>query len=150
MDEGLWLASGAYLPGETPVFSKESREDLVAFVQGAKDFYLNTTKGDALETFNDISSEFVNGNRYIAAYDFDGNLLAHPFRPEFIGKNRIEVKDINGVELVKDMMALAQSGGGFTYYFYADPAKNMTQGFKLAYVMKVDDTWWLGSGIYTS
>jgi polar amino acid transport system substrate-binding protein len=46
------------------------------------------------------------------------------------------------------MIAFAQNGDGFTYYLYPDPAKNMTQGFKLSYITKVDDTWWLGAGIY--
>jgi signal transduction histidine kinase len=46
------------------------------------------------------------------------------------------------------MIALAQNGGGFTYYLYPDPAKNMTPGLKLSYVTKVDDTWWMGAGIY--
>ena len=149
VDEGLWLGAGTYLPGEAPIISNESREDLVAFVDGARDFALNTTKEEAIKTFNDKNGKFVKGNRYIFAYDFDGNALAHPIQPEFIGKNRIDIKDPNGVEYIRDMIALAKSGSGFIYYIKPDPARNMTQGFKFSYVTKVDDTWWLGSGIYT-
>ena len=148
VDEGLWLGAGTYLAGQAPIISNESREDLVAFVDGARDFALNTTKEVALKTFNDKNGKFVKGNRYIFAYDFDGNALAHPIQPEFIGKNRIDFKDPNGVEYIRDMIALAQNGGGLIYYIKQDPARNMTQGFKFSYVTKVDDTWWLGSGIY--
>jgi signal transduction histidine kinase len=150
VDEEMWLAAGTYLNVPTPFFSNESREDLVAFVEGARSFARNTLKEDAVETFNDINGSYVEGNRYIIAYDFAGNCLVHPILPELIGKNRIDVKDPNGIEQIRDMIALAQNGEGFTYYLYADPAKNMTPGLKLSYVTKVDDMWWLGAGIYAS
>ncbi len=148
VDEELWLAAGAYLTVHTPIFSNESREDLVAYVEGARDFALNTTQEEALSAFNDINGNYVEGKRYIIAYDFAGNCLAHPIKQEVVGTNRINVSDPNGVEEVRDMIVLAQNGEGFTYYLYPDPAKNMTLGFKLTYVMKVDDTWLLGAGIY--
>ena len=148
VDEALWLGAGTYLAGQAPTISNESREDLVAFVDGARDFALNTTKEVALKTFNDKNGKFVKANRYIFAFDFNGNTLAQPIQPEFIGKNRIDFKDPNGVEYIRDMIALAQNGGGLIYYIKQDPARNMTQGFKFSYVTKVDDTWWLGSGIY--
>jgi signal transduction histidine kinase len=148
VDEEMWLAAGTYLSVHTPVFSNESREDLVAFVEGARSFALNTSKEEAVKTFNDINSSYAEGKRYIIAYDFAGNCLVHPIRPELIGTNRIDVRDPNSVEQVRDMIALAQNKEGFTYYLYPDPAKNMTLGLKLSYVTKVDDTWWLGAGIY--
>jgi signal transduction histidine kinase len=148
VDEEMWLAAGTYLNVQAPIFSNESREDLVAFVEGARSFALNTSKEEAVKTFNDINGSYVEGNRYIIAYDFAGNCLVHPVLPELVGKNRIDVRDPNGVEQVRDMVALAQNKEGFTYYLYQDPAKNMTLGLKLSYVTKVDDTWLLGAGIY--
>jgi polar amino acid transport system substrate-binding protein len=148
VDDGLWLAAGTYLRIHTPVFSNESREDLVAFVEGARDFALNTSKEYAVKTFNDLNGSYVEGNRYIFAYDFAGNCLALPIQLEFLGVNRINITDSNGVEYIRDMIAIAQDGDGFVYYIKPDPAENMTQGFKLSYITKVDDTWWLGAGIY--
>ena len=43
---------------------------------------------------------------------------------------------------------MAKSGSGFAYFIYKDPAENMTSRLKLDYVMKVNDEWFLGSGIY--
>ncbi len=148
VDEGLWLGAGIYLPGHAPIFSNESREDLVAFVERARDFALNNTEDVALKVFNDRNGEFFRGNRYIFADDFAGNILVLPTQPDFIGKNRIDIGDPNDVKLTRDMIALAQRGGGFTYYLYPDPERNMTPEFKLSYVTKVDDSWWLGAGIY--
>ncbi len=148
VDEGLWLAAGTYLRVHTPIFNNESREDLVAFVVSARDLALGTSKEDALNAFNDLNGSYVEGDRYTFAYDFDGNALALPFQPELLGDNRINITDSNGVEYIRDMIALAQSEDGFVYYIKPDPAENMTQGFKLSYITKVDDTWWLGAGIY--
>jgi len=148
VDEELWLAAGTYLSVQAPIFSNESREYLVAYVEGARDFALNTSKEEALTAFNDINGSYVEGNRYIFAYDFAGNCLALPIQPELTGENRIDITDSNGAEYIRDMIAMAQSGEGFIYYIKPDPAKNMTQGFKLSYIAKVDDTWWLGAGIY--
>lgn len=148
VDDTLWLAAGTYLNVQTPIFSNESREDLVAFVENTRDFALNTTQEEALSAFNDINGSYVEGNRYIIAYDFAGECLAHPIKQEVIGMNRINVSDPNGVEQIRDMIAIAQNGVGFTYYLYPDPAKNMTLGFKLSYVTKVNDIWLLGAGIY--
>ncbi len=148
VDEGLWLGAGVYVPGQVPIFTNESREDLVAFADSARDFALNTTKEIALETFNDKNGKFVEGNRYIFAEDFAGKTLALPNQPDLVGMNRIDAKDPNGVEFIRDSIDLAQCGGGFIYYLKPDPAKNMTLGLKLSYVTKVDDTWWLGAGVY--
>jgi polar amino acid transport system substrate-binding protein len=148
VDSGLWLAAGTYLRVKAPIFSNESREDLLAFVEGAKDFALNTSKEEALKAFNDLNGSYVKGNHYIFVYDFAGNCLALPTQPDLLGLKRINITDSNGVEYIRDMIALAQSGGGFIYYIKPDPAQNMTQGFKLSYITKVDDAWWLGGGIY--
>jgi len=40
-------------------------------------------------------------------------------------------------------------GNGFTYYIYPDPSRNMTTSLKLSFVVDVDGTWFLGSGIYS-
>jgi polar amino acid transport system substrate-binding protein len=101
-----------------------------------------------LKTFNDKNGTFFNESFYVFAYDFAGNTLALPIQPDLIGKNRIDITDPNGVKFTRDMIALAKSGGGFTYYIYSDPARNKTLEFKLSYVAKVDDTWWLGAGVY--
>ncbi|MDD1753431.1 MAG: cache domain-containing protein [Methanotrichaceae archaeon] len=148
VDDGLWLGAGTYLNGTTPIFSNESREDLVAFVNDARDFALNTSKDAALKAFNDKNGKFVEGDRYIFAYDFKGNTLALPFEPEAIGTNRIDLKDPNGVYALHEPIDVAKRGSGFTYIIYKDPAKNMTNRLKLRYVTKVNDEWFLGSGIY--
>jgi len=45
---------------------------------------------------------------------------------------------------------VARIGNGFSYYIYPDPSRNMTQALKIGYVVNVDNTWFLGSGIYAN
>ncbi len=52
------------------------------------------------------------------------------------------------MKLILDLRDLAWNDGGFTYYVYPDPTRNMSPRLKLGYVAKVDDGRWLGSGIY--
>jgi signal transduction histidine kinase len=148
VDEGLWLGSGVYLNGQPPAFSNESREDLVAFVKRAREFALSSAREVALKAFNDRDGEFVGGNRYIFAYDFQGDTLALPFQPELIGTNRLDLRDPNDVPSVQAVLDAARIESGFVYSISGDPAENMTPKLKLNYVMAVDDEWLLGSGIY--
>ncbi len=148
VDEGLWLASGMYLPGPAPIFSETGRKNLVAFVESARDFALNHTKKEALKALNNKNGEFIRGNRYIFADDFEGTALAMPFEPGTVGINHIDVQDPNGVFLIQELLDVAKRGSGFTYVVYKDPADNMTYRLKLRYVMKVNDEWFLGSGVY--
>ena len=48
----------------------------------------------------------------------------------------------------KDLREAAYNGSGFSEYYYINPLHNNTIEKKLGYVEKVDDNWWLGSGIY--
>jgi polar amino acid transport system substrate-binding protein len=137
-----------YLPGQVPIFSNESREDLVAFVEKARDFALNNTEDVALKAFNDSNGIFVKRDLYIWAYDFDGTTLAHPYQPDLVGKNNTNLTDINGVPMIKNMIIIAEQGNGFLYYLWPNPAQDNKEEFKLAYVMKVNDNLWIGSGIY--
>lgn len=148
VDNKLWLGAGIYLPGQAPVFNKTDRKDIVAFVEKARDFALNNTEDSALKAFNDRNGNFVTGNRYIYAYDFKGNTLALPFEPELVGTNRLDIQDPNGLFPVQGVVDVAKRGDGFVYAIYKDPSENMTPKLKLDYVMKVNDEWFLGSGIY--
>ncbi len=148
VDDGLWLASGVYLPGKAPIFSNESRKDLVSFAENARNFALNHTKEEALKVFNDKNGQFVKGNRYIFASDFEGNTLALPFDPKAVGTNRIDKPELNGVYGIREGIDVAKRGKGFFYSTVADPTANMTYKLKLTYLTKVNDEWFLGSGIF--
>lgn len=128
--------------------STVSPEELVAFVEKAFEYAHVHGQEAALSEFNNQTGQFIDGELYIFAYDTNGTTLALPFQPEIIGKDRWNATDANGTAYIQDLIATAQSGGGFVRYLYADPAENFTIKQKLSYVMMVDDEWIIGAGIY--
>ncbi|MGB7570915.1 MAG: cache domain-containing protein, partial [Methanothrix sp.] len=102
-----------------------------------------------LEVFNDQKGKFTRDGSYIFAYDYEGRTLALPYQPELVGTIRIDAQDPNGVDYVRQIMNEAKDGSGFAYYIYPDPSQNMIPRLKLSYAVEVDDTWLLGSGIYS-
>ena len=150
VDDDLWIGSGIYLSAQPPRFSLQDRAALAALVDEALNYALDNGREKALEAFNDPIGEFVRDDLYIFAYDFNGTVLALPLQPEIVGEKRTEVEDANGVAFVQDSISLAMGGGGEFYYLYPNPAENMTEELKLSRVEKVDDTWFLGAGIYGS
>jgi cytochrome c len=132
----------------TPAGSLTSNATLVAFVKEAVAYAKTNGKEAALAEFDKTNGSFVRGELYLYAYDFNGTTIAHPFNPEKIGINRLNETDAHGNYFIKDLRDAAENGTGFVEFYYINPAHNNTVEKKLGYVEKVDDTWWLGSGIY--
>ncbi|MDD1749539.1 MAG: cache domain-containing protein [Methanothrix sp.] len=144
----LYLGSGLYLSNISASFNQKERDELVAYVDEALQFAQENGKEKSLEVFNDPEGNFTRDGRYIFAYDYGGQNLALPYQPELVSTNRIDAQDPNGVYFIRQIIDTARTGTGFTYYIYPDPSRNMTDTLKLSYVVDVDGTWFLGSGIY--
>ena len=149
VNDSLYLGSGLYLSNISASFNQEEREELVAYVDEALQFAQENGKEKALEVFNDAEGNFTRDGRYIFAYDYDGQNLALPYQPELVGTNRIDAQDPNGVYFIQQVIDVAKMGNGSLYYIYPDPSRNMTDTLKLSYVVDVDGSWLLGSGMYT-
>jgi hypothetical protein len=148
---------GAYLVGwaaadgnesNAHVLSPEAREELIAFVNEARDFVLSEGQDKALGVFNDPKGKFVRGELYIIAFDFNGTRLAQPYEPELLGQNLLDRTDINGVAIGPTLIDTAKRGSGFAYYIWPNPADANAQELKLTYVLKVNEGLWLGAGVY--
>lgn len=148
VNDSLYLGSGLYLSNISASFDQEVRDELVAYVNEALQFAQENGKEKALEAFNDLKGNFTRDGHYIFAYDYDGQNLALPYQPELIGTNRIDAQDPNGVYFIQQVIDVARMGNGSLYYIYPDPSRNMTDRLKLSYVVDVDGSWLLGSGMY--
>ncbi len=99
-------------------------------------------------------AEFINGTSfkdrdlYVSVYDMKGNCLAHGGNAKLVGKNLWELKDMNGVEIIKMQTAIAMSKGeGWSEQFtFVNPTTKAMQP-KKTYVQRVGDTW-IGVGHY--
>ncbi|HOI12558.1 MAG TPA: cache domain-containing protein [Methanoculleus sp.] len=132
--------------GERPPVA--DADEMKAFVAEAALYAREHGRTEAVAAFNDPDGEFVRGELYIFAYDMNGTILALPFQQQFIGTNRSEVHDSIGVAYIAGMSSLAAEGGGSICYVYPNPAREYAEELKLGYVLPVDETWFVGSGIY--
>jgi signal transduction histidine kinase len=142
-EESMGMANESHI-------TSSNKTELVSFVESALAYAQENGKDKALDEFSNKTGSFVRGDLYIYAYDFNGTCLAHPFKPDWIGKNKLDVTDSNGVPSLRNTLNVAKEGKGFTYFIFPNPAHGNRDEFKIAYAMKVDDNWFLGSGIYIS
>jgi cytochrome c len=126
-----------------------TRDEVVSFVKEAVAFAKENGKEAALKEFMKRDGKFVRGELYIFAYDFSGTVIAHGGQPDLVGKNLIDMKDPNGVMILKEIIKLAKGKGGWLDYDWPNPLHGNAVEPKSGYVLKVDDTWFLGSGLYT-
>jgi polar amino acid transport system substrate-binding protein len=153
VDQDWLLGSGMYeAKDDDPLVrvggDPEVRGNLKSFVGEAITYAREKGKDAAIREFNDRNGSFVRGNLYIYAFDYNGTTLALPFQPRLIGTDLSGLQDPFGVNYTGIEILLAQHGGGFIFYHYPNPARSMTLEPKMSYVQKVDETWWLGAGIY--
>lgn len=136
------------VPAVSAVTDTVTESEMVSFVQEAVAFAKANGKEKALAEFSNRNGSFFRGVLYIYAYDYNGTTIAHPVNPEKIGVNRLQEPDAEGTWFITNLREAAYNGTGFSTYTYINPVHNNTVEKKLGYVEKVDDTWWLGSGIY--
>ena len=131
-----------------PASAKPTREEVVAFANKAVEFAKTNGKEKALAEFTDQNGEFKSGELYIYAYDFSGTVIAHGGDPTLVNQNLIDYEDPNGVKVIQKLIEIAQNdGSGWLSYTWENPETGKQES-KLGYVVKVDDTWFLGSGTY--
>ncbi len=90
---------------------------------------------------------FIDRDLYLVVYRLDGVVMAHGANVKMIGKNLIDLKDVDGKEFVKERVELAKSKGIFWQsYKFTNPVNRKIEP-KSMYCEKLDDTAVCG-GIY--
>ena len=123
-------------------------EELKSFVEKAYIYANKVGKTRALAEFNDLNGDFIDRELYIFAHTMNGTTLAQPYQSDLVGQNQWYLQDTNGIKYIQRGVAQANLGGGFVSSLYPNPINNYVSELKLSYVIAVDDTWYIGSGIY--
>lgn len=93
------------------------------------------------------AGQFNDRDLYLVVYGLDGTVRAHGANEKMIGKNLIELKDVDGKPFVKERVELAQSKGTFWQdYKFTNPVSKKIEP-KSMYCEKLDDAAVCG-GIY--
>ena len=133
-----------------PAFAadKGSADEAVAMVKKAAAEIKANGKEKAFAAFADPNNkEFHDRDLYVFVYDLNGVSLAHGNNPKMVGKNLIDMKDLEGKPLIRQMVEVAKTkGSGWVDYKWPNPVTKSMES-KSSYVEKVDDML-VGSGIY--
>jgi signal transduction histidine kinase len=106
-------------------------------------------KKETLERIADPEGPFTDGEHYVFALDLDGNLLAHPFSKQLVGHNLADLRDSEGRDFIKNLVARAKSrGSGFVDYKW--PVPDSKKEFHKTLFFERVDGMVLCSGFYSS
>lgn len=152
--ETWWVASGVYLSDVAGTGTAPYPGPVSAMVDLVERCAAYGREQGAEATFVEISNAsgmFVDSEEhYLYAYDYNGTLLAHPHLQDSIGTSLIERQDPFGMENIRALRNTAESGGGFIVFIWPNPEQENRDELKIGYVLPVDETWWVGSGVYLS
>lgn len=158
VDKTYWIFSGIIVPdyeqlreGNLTGISvrNHTRTELYDLVDKAVTYAQANGKEKALAEINNPAGAFVHGDLFVWAEDFKGTVLADPYWKEGIGKNWMDTTDPYGAKTTVVSINAITSGTGFTHNMFPDTTAGHTKSIpKLVYMKQVDDTWWIGGGIY--
>ena len=112
----------------------------VAFIKAQ-----GTEKGYA--EISNKQGQFIDRDLYLVVYGLDGTVLAHGANDKMVGKNLIDLKDIDGKAFVKERVELAQTKSSFWQdYKFTDPMTKKIEP-KTTYCERLDASVVCG-GIY--
>ncbi|HEX5792275.1 MAG TPA: methyl-accepting chemotaxis protein, partial [Rheinheimera sp.] len=85
---------------------------------------------------------------YMFVYDLDGVNIVHGSNQALEGRNLIDLKDPNGVFLIRELIAAGKKGGGFVTYMWDEKTRGGLTP-KLGYAAAMNNnSWIIGSGFY--
>jgi signal transduction histidine kinase len=158
VDGDWWIFSGIIVPGYGRNGSGDltgiqvrnrTRADLYDLVDQAVAFAKTTGRVKTLAEINNSNGQFVHGDLFVWAESSNGTLLADPFWKSGIGRNQIDYTDRYGMKTTRVGIEAMENGTGFSHALFPNTAANGTADVpKLIYMKAVDDTWWIGGGVY--
>jgi signal transduction histidine kinase len=110
-----------------------TKDEVVAVVKKAVEFYKANGREKALVEFNKKDGLFAKGEDYVDVHDISGVCVAHPISPAKVGLNRMDQSDSAGKFYVKDLVEAAkQKPSGWIEYVMKNPTTGKLQN-KTAY-----------------
>jgi cytochrome c len=91
--------------------------------------------------------QFTDRDLYLTVYKLDGTVMAHGSNQKMVGKNLIDLKDIDGKAFVKERVDLAKAKGAFWQEYKFTNPENKKIEPKIMYCERLNDTAVCG-GIY--
>jgi len=136
------------LPATAIASTNASKDEAVAMVKKGMAFIKanGTEKGYVAVT--DKAGPFIDRDQYLVVYGLDGKCLAHGANAKQVGRDLIELTDIDGKYFVKERVAMvkAKPTGAWQEYKFTNPVTKKIEP-KVMYCEKLADTAVCG-GVY--
>ena len=124
----LTLGPGFASAGDAP-----TKDQVIAQVARAVEFYKTNGRDRALAAFNSKDGPFAKGMDYVDVHDMNGVCVAHPVSPDVVGQNRLDVADMHGKHFIKEIVDAARShSDGWVTYMRENPNNGQVE-HKIAY-----------------
>ena len=140
----------ALLLAAAPASAKEGnagKDDAVASVKKGVAYIKANGRDKGYAEISNKQGSFIDRDLYLVVYGLDGTVRAHGANEKMVGKNLIELKDVDGKPFVKERVDLAQSKGTFWQdYKFTNPVSKKIEP-KSMYCEKLEDAVVCG-GIY--
>lgn len=143
------LAISGWVGQATTALASENATaaEATAMVKKGVAFIKANGKDKAYPEISNKAGSFVDRDLYLVVYGLDGTVRAHGANEKMIGKNLIDLKDVDGKAFVKERVELAKSKGTFWQdYKFTNPVSRKIEP-KSMYCEKLDDSVVCG-GIY--
>jgi signal transduction histidine kinase len=124
-----------------------SKEEATAMVQKAIDYIKANGREKAFAEINNRKGKFVDRDLYVVVYDMKGKNLAHGGNAKMIGKDLIDMKDVDNKPFVQERVQIAKTKGkGWQDYSFLNPVSQKIEP-KSMYIEKFEDMI-VGCGVY--
>lgn len=141
----------AYL-AEQKTKAKEETERVIEYISYAYSSMIGQVNSDHIKDHVISSIEHLfdrkSGSSYIFIYTLDGTNISDPIKPHNRGKNMIDLQDINGKYILKELIEKAKNGGGYVEYVWDNPTSTKLST-KVSYGAAYRPwNWLVGTGVY--
>ena len=141
------VTTAALLGAASIAHAAATPDDATAMVKKGITFIKANGKDKGYAEISSKTSQFKKEDLYLVVYGLDGMVHAHGANEKMIGKNLIDLKDIDGKPFVRERVELAKSKGTFWQeYKFTNPETKKIEP-KVMYCEKLAETVVCG-GIY--
>ncbi|RZL39016.1 MAG: histidine kinase [Rubrivivax sp.] len=144
----LGLALAGLLGSASAVAQQATKDDAVAMVKKGAAYIKANGKDKAYGEITAKSPQFIKHDLYLVVYGLDGKCLAHGANEKQVGRDLIELKDIDGKAFIRERTELGRSkpAGFWQDYKFTNPTNKKIEP-KQMYCERLDETIVCG-GIY--
>lgn len=143
----LLLAASISFTGLACAANQGTKEEAVAMTQKAIAYMKANGREKTIAEINTQKGQFVDRDLYVVIYDMNGKNVAHGANPKMVGKDLIDMKDVDNKPFVRERVEIAKTKGkGWQDYSFLNPVSKKIE-LKSMYIEKHEDLIF-GCGVY--